>query len=164
MQKPVLQAMVLADHVYRDSASGKYIIAGTFGVIWHGEQKLAPAPAQSDIIGDRKTFTGAIGRAGSPFLYLALGDVHGRVPLELRYSNLADSSVLIEAQIEVISSDPLSMVEAAIGLPLLPIAPGNFSLDLLFEGEILAWWRVTVKRQPAATARSRISSFPSRRS
>jgi hypothetical protein len=78
-----------------------------------------------------------------------LSDVHGRVPLKLRYSNLADSSVLIEAQIEVVSSDPLSMVEAAIGLPLLPIVPGNFSLDLLFEGEILGSWRVTVKRQPA---------------
>ena len=37
----------------------------------------------------------------------------------------------------------------AIGLPLLPISPGNFSLDLLFEGEILGSWRVTVKRQPS---------------
>jgi hypothetical protein len=149
MQKPVLQAMVLADHVYRDAASGKYIIAGTFGVIWQGEQKLAPTPADSQVAGERQTFTGTIGRAGSPYLYLALSDVHGRVPLKLRYINLADSSVLIEGQIEVVSSDPLSMVEAAIGLPLLPIVPGIFSLDLLFEGEILGSWRVTVKRQPA---------------
>ena len=149
MQKPVLQAMVLADHVYRDAASGKYIIAGTFGVIWQGEQKLAPTPADSQVAGERQTFTGAIGRAGSPYLYLALSDVHCRVPLKLRYINLADSSVLIEGQIEVVSSDPLSMVEAAIGLPLLPIVPGIFSLDLLFEGEILGSWRVTVKRQPA---------------
>lgn len=33
MPKPVLQAMVLADHVYQDRLSGKYIIAGTFGRI-----------------------------------------------------------------------------------------------------------------------------------
>ena len=149
MQKPVLQAMVLADHVYRDSATGKYVIAGTFGVIWQGEQKLAPPPAESEIAGNRQTFTGKIGRAGSPYLYLALSDVHGHVPLKLRYMNLADSSVLIEGQIEIVSSDPLSMVEAAIALPLLPIVPGNFSLDLLFEGEILGSWRVAVKRQPA---------------
>jgi hypothetical protein len=151
MQKPVLQAMVLADHVYRDAATGKYLIVGTFGVIWHGEQKLAPPPADSEIAGNRQTFTGTIGRAGSPYLYLALSDVHGRVPLKLRYMNLADSSVLIEGQIEVVSSDPLSMVEASIALPLLPIVPGNFSLDLMFEGEILGSWRVRVKRQPTDT-------------
>jgi len=33
MPRPVLQAMVLADHVYQDRLSGKYIIAGTFGRI-----------------------------------------------------------------------------------------------------------------------------------
>lgn len=33
MPQPVLQAMVLADHVYQDRMSGKYIIAGTFGRI-----------------------------------------------------------------------------------------------------------------------------------
>src|SRR5436309_3475605 len=33
MPKPVLQAMVLADHVYQDRLSGKFIISGTFGRI-----------------------------------------------------------------------------------------------------------------------------------
>jgi hypothetical protein len=50
------------------------------------------------------------------------------------------------------------MVEASIGLPLLPIVPGNFSLDLMFEGEILGSWRVTVKRQPADDATTREGS------
>ena len=36
MPKPVLQAMVLADHVYQDRQTGKYIIAGTFSQIIFG--------------------------------------------------------------------------------------------------------------------------------
>ena len=30
MPKPVLQALVLADHVYQDKTTGKMVIAGTF--------------------------------------------------------------------------------------------------------------------------------------
>ena len=33
MQKPILQAMVLADQVYQDVVTGKFVIAGTFGRI-----------------------------------------------------------------------------------------------------------------------------------
>jgi hypothetical protein len=61
--------------------------------------------------------------------------------------NLADSSVLIEGQIEVTASDPVSIAEFNFPLPMLPITPGHFSLDLLYEGEILGSWRVTVKQQ-----------------
>jgi len=51
MPRPVLQAMVLADHVYQDRLSGKYIIAGTFGRIAlrmpTPTQPAAAAPAAS---------------------------------------------------------------------------------------------------------------------
>ena len=142
--------MVLADHVYRDAATGKYIIAGTFGVIWQGEQKLAPQPAAgSEIVGDRQTFAGPITRAGSPYLYVALSEVHDRAQLKLRYVDLATSNVLIEGQVEVTSTDPISVVEFGFPLPMLPITPGSFSLDLLYEGEILGSWRVTVKQKPS---------------
>src|SRR5262245_32592065 len=46
MPRPVLQAMVLADHVYQDRLSGKYIIAGTFGRIGlRAPQAQAAQPA-----------------------------------------------------------------------------------------------------------------------
>src|SRR5437763_7600736 len=45
MPRPVLQAMVLADHVYQDRTSGKYIIAGTFGQVWTRAPANQPGPA-----------------------------------------------------------------------------------------------------------------------
>lgn len=150
MPKPTLQAMVLADHVYRDASSGKYIIAGTFNTLWQGKQQPLPDdPAlPNEIAGKGKRYANPSGVAGSPHVYLAMTDVHRQVSLDLRYINLADSSVLLEAQIELKSTDPVSMVEYGFPLPMLPISPGQFSLDLLYEGEILGSWRVAVKQQP----------------
>jgi hypothetical protein len=67
----------------------------------------------------------------------------------MRYINLADSSVLIDGQIDITAADPVAITEHSFPLPMLPISPGQFSLDLLYEGEILGSWRVTVKQQPA---------------
>jgi hypothetical protein len=149
MPKPTLQAMVLADHVYRDASTGKFIIAGTFSALFQGQQKPLPQDStrSSEIAGPRQTFANPPGKAGSPYLYLALTGVHGRVSLGLRYINLADSSVLIEGQIDITSADPVAITEHSFPLPMLPISPGQFSLDILYEGEILGSWRVTVKQQ-----------------
>jgi hypothetical protein len=149
MPKPTLQAMVLADHVYRDASTGKFIIAGTFSALFQGQQKPVPQdPTRpSEIAGPRQTFANPAGKAGSPYLYLALTGVHGHVSLGMRYINLADSSVLIEGQIDITAADPVAITEHSFPLPLLPISPGQFSLDLLYEGEILGSWRVTVKQQ-----------------
>jgi hypothetical protein len=48
MPKPVLQSLILADHVYEDKLTGKRIIAGIFNRIIRGVRvyKDAPAPAQ----------------------------------------------------------------------------------------------------------------------
>lgn len=43
MPKPVLQAMVLADNVYQDRTTGKFIIAGTFSRLGI-TRRLLPAP------------------------------------------------------------------------------------------------------------------------
>src|SRR5262245_20539702 len=45
MPKPVLQAMVLADHVYQDNTTGKFIIAGTFTRLWCSRKPLLGQPA-----------------------------------------------------------------------------------------------------------------------
>ena len=157
MPKPTLQAMVLADHVYRDAGTGKFIIAGTFSALCQGQQK--PLPQQpdrpSEITGPRQTFANPPGKAGSPYLYLALTGVHGHVSLGLRYINLADSSVLMEGQIDITSIDPVAMTEHSFALPMLPLSVGQFSLDLLYEGEILGSWRVTVKQQAAPNGEPR---------
>lgn len=148
MPKPVLQAMVLADHVYQDRNTGKFVIAGTFGTIWR-----QPAPPKPPEAGEgapaRQQITGPITQMGSPFLYLALADVHGKAPLTLRLVDLADTQVMMEANFEVAAADPLTLCEFVLPLPLLPaIKPGALSLDLLFHDEILGSWRINVRDVP----------------
>ncbi len=140
MPKPVLQAMVLADQAYQDRATGKVIIAGTFSrVMFGGQVQAIPSPEDAE----RVRVTGPITRSGSPYLYLALVGVHGQVPLNLKFVDLEDASVLFEAEMTVTSTDPVAVAEFVLPLPLLPIIkPGVYSLDLLHDGEILGSWRV----------------------
>ena len=145
MPKPVLQAMVLADHIYQDRSTGKHIIAGTFTTIFIGSAKVTPAPDSEGAAG-RHTVSGPITRAGSPYLYIALVEVHGEVPLELKLVDLSDASVLMEAQVVVASNDPIAVAEFVLPLPILPASKiGTFSLDLLHGGEFLGSWRISVK-------------------
>ena len=145
MPKPVLQAMVLADHVYRDMATGKHIICGTFTHFWHVKQNAEPAEDAEDG-GKRQRLKGPISRAGTPYLYIALVEVHGNVPLELKFVDLSDASVLFEGQLTVASRDPIAISEYVMPMPphIQPAKVGNYSLDLLHENEILGSWRINV--------------------
>ena len=108
MPKPILQAMVLADHVYQDRLTGKHIISGTFTGIVFGTAKVALEGEGDD---QRHVTAQAVIRAGSPYLYLALAEVHGQLPLSLKFVDLSDSSVLFEAQVVVTAADPVAVAE-----------------------------------------------------
>jgi hypothetical protein len=151
MPKPVLQAMVLADHVYQDRNTGKFVIAGTFGTIWR--QQAPPKPPEGgEGAPQRQPMNGPITQMGSPYLYLALADVHGKTQLMLRLIDLSDGNVMIEANFEVAAADPLTMCEFVLPMPLLPaMKPGVLSLDLLFQNEILGSWRINVRDVPPPT-------------
>jgi hypothetical protein len=153
MPKPVLQAMVLADHVYQDRTTGKFIIAGTFGTIWR-QPALPPRPPEGASDGSgpaRIPVPGPLTQMGSPYLYLALTDVHGKTPLTLRLTDLSNADTLLEANFEVAAVDPIALSEYVLPMPLLPVAKtGSLSLDLLYEGEILGTWRINVRDVPSA--------------
>jgi hypothetical protein len=146
MPKPVLQAMVLAEHVYQDRMTGKFVIAGTFATIFFGQISGVPIGEPE---GERQKILvrGPITQSGSPYLYLALFDVHGQVPLNLKLVDLSDASVLFEVQILVASTDPVSVAEYILPMPLLPVHKATtYSLDLFYEEEILGSWRITAKK------------------
>jgi hypothetical protein len=151
MPRPVLQAIVLADNVYQDRATGKFIISGTFTRI--GVTKKPPpaaAPDQPTTFKSAGELVRAVSTAGSPHLYVALTDVHGSVPLKVRFVDLSDSGSRFEMGLEVKSVDPLTVTEFAIPMPRLPVtAAGAFSLDLLYADEILGSWRIVVTEEPA---------------
>lgn len=153
MPKPVLQALLLADHVYQDKETGKKIIAGTFNRL--SLTKVTPKPAPQEegqsAQGFRPLSPAEVRRPGSPTAFISLTDVHGPTDLELRYVDLADNRALIGARFRVQSDNPLNTVEAVVPLPPLPAPhPGVYALELLYQEEPLGALRVTVVQAPDA--------------
>jgi len=144
--KPILQALLLADHVYHDSSTGKFVIAGIFnrvtvlrnGVSQNGDQE------EQGLEGTLKRPVAEIQQAGNPWVYISLTDVKGTVPLQIRYESLSGDNVMFTANFNAVSDDPLKTVELAFLMPALPRIIGVYSLELLYESESLGSHRVTV--------------------
>ncbi len=192
MPKPVLQALVLADHVYQDKSTGKKIIAGTFNRVCFSRRKRpaeqpdfegagregpsppgpSPSPFQATSEttmpapgpipptsppGERAPPSGArrltpadVQKAGSPYAFISLTDVHGAVPLHLRYRDLSSETILLGISFQVSAQDPLDTVEAVVPVPPLPTPhAGVFALELMAEGELLGALRISAVEAPA---------------
>ncbi len=138
--KPVLHAMLLADYVYQDRESGKKIIAGVFDRVAVRKRRPPdePPPAQVPMNDVRQ--------AGSPYAYISLREVRGRIPLEFRLVSLDSNEVLFRAaRMEVVCDDPLKTVELVLPVPPLPRTPGHYALELLYENELIGSHRVMVQ-------------------
>lgn len=106
--KPILKALLLAEHVYEDRATGRKIIAGTLNTVAVSEVEL---PA---------------------YAYISLTEVHGTARLRLRFTDLSDGETLREFEIDVTAGDPLDIIELAVPFtPLLTPHAGYYSLELL---------------------------------
>lgn len=142
--RPILQALVLADHVYTDRVTGKNIIAGTF----HGVLFSRKKPIKEVELPDRSKHALMLGgvQSGSPYLYMSLTDVCEGTKLQLQFVNLTKNAVLLGTEIRVDSKDRLQTIEVVLPLPALPIQePGSYSLEVLCEGEILGSHRLKVE-------------------
>jgi hypothetical protein len=125
--RPILQALVLADHIYIDAKSGKKIIAGTFNHL------ASP------------TFPSFFGRP--TFAFLSLTDVHGSVTINLKYVDLANNEVLMEMRDLELESpgDPLATVEMVVELPRFPMPhPGVFAFEVYAFEEPIGSLRIHV--------------------
>ncbi len=174
MAAPVLQAMLLADQVYQDRGTGKYVICGIFSAIHFtpkddaaGKDRAAgsggggsgfgggPAGEPSegfDPSSSTPTPTpvpiARLVRAGSPFAYVSLTELQGSRKFELRYVDLAENNVLFGTAFEVSCRDPLETIQITVPLPPLPIPhEGVYVLELLCEGELLGSHRVLARSQ-----------------
>lgn len=149
MAKPILQALLLADQVYQDKATNKFVIAGTFTEVHlrkltaSGEATKRPDDPKAAAEGLREIDPWQTYVMGSPFAYVSLTDVRGCVPLELRFVDLNDYRFLLGCRFEFQGADPLATNEIAIRLPNLPIAhPGAYALELLTNDEVLGSHRI----------------------
>jgi hypothetical protein len=127
--KPSLQALLLADQVYEDSATGKKVIAGTFDALY--------APA-SEFPTEFMRVT---------YAYICLCNLHGRTPLQLEYVDLSTDEVLMEyGPIFLDATDPLASVDFTVPVPPFPMPhPGYYALEVFAGNELLGRVRVCVE-------------------
>lgn len=140
--KPVLQALVIADHVYQDKRTNKAVIAGTFNQFMFMKKKPPVPPGE----GMRTVPLSQAVSAGSPYAYLSLREIVGKTELELRFVDLRDERVLFFTKFEVNSADRLQTVEVVLPLPALPIDhEGTYALELMMGEESLGSHRIIAR-------------------
>ena len=124
---PVLQALVLADHIYTDE-SGKRIICGTFSRIY-----CRKFPTTFD---------------RSTFAFVLLADVIGALTLQLRFVYLKDNRILMQSpSIRLQSRDPLTPVDLAIKIPPFPLPEeGIYSFECYADETLIGLVRLQVSK------------------
>ena len=92
--KPVLQALVVAERVYRE-VGGKTLIAGTFSGF-----KFSRRPPLGEVtLPDRRKQRVVIGGSsvGSPYAYVSLTDVCDGTAIQIEFVNLSKKTLLCSA-------------------------------------------------------------------
>ncbi len=133
VQKPTLQALVLADQVYVDARTGKKIIAGTFSGLW------------------ASSFPTSLGR--TTWAYVCLTEVQGTVPISLRYTDLASNEVLLGTKPITLQSDnPLASHELIVEVPPFPMPhAGTYVFEVYVAEESIGSLRITVAERQTGT-------------
>jgi len=143
--RPILQALLLCDRVYIDTA-GKAIIAGVFDRWCFRLPK--PAASGNDVVELGAVIRKSVNEiqdVGTPWVFISLTDVKGPTKLELRFEELTGSEVYFSADIEVTSEDPLGSIKVGLPVPRLPNKAGDYILDLLHEDVSLGSHRVKIE-------------------
>lgn len=149
--KPVLQALLLADHIYQDRFTGKHVIAGIFSTIWFKAD--GAKPRTEEVGGEERTMIPGGMQVGSPYAYISLTNFEGTESLTLRYVDLADDMPLFEGNLDVTSDGRLKTVEIVAPLPTLPATKaGTFALELVWKDNPLGTYRVLVQEVPTEGA------------
>jgi hypothetical protein len=138
--KPVLQALVIAEHVYQD-ITGKKVIAGTFNRVNFSRKPLTRQVERPD--GSQAMLLPGGMQSGSPYAYINLTDVGDNTKLLFRFVNLTRNTMLFANEVTVNSKDKLQNVEMVLPLPTLPIQEeGVYAFEVMCEGEILGTYRI----------------------
>ena len=140
--KPVLQALLLADRIYRDK-TGKHVIAGTFNKLTFSKDGAKPKTVEID--GEKKLLVLGGVQAGSPYAYISLTEIHGKIECVLRYVNLEQDNAFFQTHFSIDCDNPLETVELVLPMPTLPLVAGIHALELLCKDEPIGSLRVIVE-------------------
>ena len=129
--KPVLQALLVADHIYQDKKTGKSIVAGIFHQLLFKKAEDVQAALKQE--GTQIAIPGGLA-AGSPYAYVSLTDIRGEQEFTLRYVYLNEDRSLFNTKFRVKSKNPLDTVECIFALPALPTEKaGVYALELIWN-------------------------------
>lgn len=126
-EAPVVQAILLADHVYQDRETGKYVVAGTFNQL-RGQEFPCElvAPVQ---------------------VFCALTSVSAPIAVSLRFVSSADEVVMSSSAVTIACTDPRQTIELALPVPSLHVpAPGWYRLVLLIDETPRGFVRLEVRQ------------------
>lgn len=126
---PVLQALVIADHIYTDHSTGKRIICGTFSKIFSSK-----FPKETSF---------------SAFAFILLVDVIGEVVLQLRFVSLDDNEILMESPpMRIRSESPLTPLDIVVQIPPFPLPrAGIYSFECWTDETMIGSVRLQVAKQ-----------------
>jgi hypothetical protein len=148
--KPVLQALIVADHIYQDQQTGKKVICGTFNSFRFSRKPPVSEVQNPD--GTKRTVIMGGSQSGSPYAYVSLTDVVEGTKLLLRFVNLSKNEVLFGTEVMVNNVHRLATVELVLPLPRLPIQEtGSYALELVCDGGILGSCRITAENMDEKT-------------
>jgi hypothetical protein len=148
--KPLLQALIVADHIYQDQQTGKKVICGTFNSFRFSRKPPVSEVQNPD--GTKRTVIMGGSQSGSPYAYVNLTDVVEGTKLLLRFVNLSKNDVLFGTEVMVNNVHRLATVELVLPLPRLPIQEtGSYALELVCDGEILGSCRITAENMDEKT-------------
>lgn len=122
-----VQALVLADMIYQDRDSGKYVLAGTFHQL-----NVPSLPC---------TFSRTIG------LFISLLSVQGHTKIDVEFVDEHSDDVLMRTQsLEVVGHDQEAVVDFALEVPYLPLPhEGRYLFRLATDGVVLGTAPLTVQ-------------------
>ncbi len=142
--KPILQALIMADHIYQDQQTGKKVICGTFNT-FRFSRKPPVAEVQAPD-GSKQTIVAGGGQSGSPYAYLNLTDVVEGTKLRLQFVHLNKNLVLFGTEVVLSNVNRLATVELVFPLPRLPIhEAGVYALEVVCDGETIGSCRITAE-------------------
>lgn len=142
--KPIVQALLLADHIYTDAKTGKKIIAGTFERVLLGkDQPITKEEQRQDGSKVNRVFGGT--DPGCPSVYVNMTDVVNNTKITLQFVNVSKNKAVFGMDLAVQCHDRFAHVQ--IDVPLPPLRqivpePGVYSMDILWEGEIIGSYRI----------------------
>jgi len=129
--KPILQAILLADQVYKDARTGKNVIAGTFNSL-----RATEFPTEFDRV---------------TWAFICLTGIHNEASIILRFVDLSNDEILLETEsITVRANNPLTSRDLAIPVPPIPMPhEGGFAFEIHSCDELLGSHRITTILMPA---------------